>query len=373
MLGAGASIYGASQSGDAPGTGPVRMVRQMNKAKEKYGGQSHYLNMLESLRDPQIQMSYLQSYLMGSPGETRDINYDQYVKGNKVWLEAHEKAPAGARVLQRDASGRVQYKLEGGKRYVNRTHRYDLPETRGLLPFLREDVTPALDEMQSESIRRQAGYNIDTLRDLGPGMYDAYQMTLDPGRRQGLEALQTQLNAQVAAGPRLDPGLMRHYQQATRQNRAAMGMGYGNFDAFREITEVGEAGERRRKLGQDQMMQLLALRGSLDPNVAGMVMGTGGGVPGAQAFTANALSQTRPGQWDPFNPGAAAYDSYNTGVNAQAASNISSANNWAGIGGAFLGGAGDLYGAYLQGKKPGTTINYNYGGPNPDPGGETYI
>jgi hypothetical protein len=151
---------------------------------------------------------------------------------------------------------------------------------------------------------------------------------------------------ELQAGASLDPSLANEVEQGVRAGQAARRFGFGAPDAVAEAFARGQRGvdlrNQRRQFagnvvginqatGGDPLMAILG-RPSQTLGMGQNIVGQGAGVmSGAQ-----------------FNPESGyAADVFNTNYNAEAAANVSEANNLYGLLGAGIGAGGGILGGWL--------------------------
>ena len=218
-------------------------------------------------------------------------------------------------------------------------------EQRGALDIYKNDLVPGLAEASSRGARVQREADITDVEDLAPRFRNALDLA-NPENAKLMSALNESALEQVGAGASLDPSLRREVSQSARAGQAARGFGYGLSDSAEEALFAGQAGDaiRRRREGFAQGVAGLNAAQQVDPalailgrqgitlNNAALVAGQGQGLTGGQQF----------------NPESAyAGDLYNTNFNAQAAANIASANNKAGLLSGAMKAAGGIAGGML--------------------------
>lgn len=356
-VGAGALLGGAAshfmtlqQLSDEPKRRYWEEVERTMQTQEKYGGRSYLQNMLSALQGADVGLTGYESYLFGRPaGTTVPVSYDvKRRQGQRfVTLDPGTTPPEGFEAVKHYESGAVKYRIPKGTQYYTLTRDIKAPETRGLFSIMGEAI-PQMAALQTTAQREQALGQQGLLAELGPGTYQSYMATLDPARVKMLNQLQGQVSSELAAGAKLDPGLLREYQQIARAGQAARGRGFGAFDQWGELLSVGQAAEQRRLQRQNQAMQLLALRAQTDPNVAGMILGGAPGTALTQQLAGSAFGQ----QSAQFNPMSYLNipDFYSSNQSMEATYDLARANQWAGMAAGLTEGGFSMMGAGLGGS-----------------------
>jgi hypothetical protein len=182
--------------------------------------------------------------------------------------------------------------------------------------------------MQANALNLQGQLaNLDTARFNASGMFGASQANqgadLARSELDQRSSAQNAQNALTAYGQQAQVGTQlagleaqRQQQNWSQQMQALGAQQAGYFDPYQGV------------LG----------RSSVNQGTNAGLMGAGGGM----------LNQQVGGMFDPLNPYAA--DLYNTNYNAQAAANISNANNRAALTGAGIGMFGNMFGSWLGGR-----------------------
>ena len=213
---------------------------------------------------------------------------------------------------------------------------------------LYETSQTRLGAMDREQMGLQREADIGAIEKLGPRAMAALEAS-DPEKAALMKELNKQAQADLASGGDLSAWERREIQQSSRAGGAARGMGYADRDvAFESLAQLQGANTRRRErqgfaqsmvgLNQatkgDPFMAILGRPSSMNPMMAGGVVGQAGGYnPGAM-----------------FSPESQyAGDIYNQQWQGELAARTASAKNRASMIGAGIGAAGSMMGG---GAKP---------------------
>lgn len=131
----------------------------------------------------------------------------------------------------------------------------------------------------------------------------------DPGGAALLRLLGQQAGEQLGSNGALDPAMRRNLQENVRAGQAARGFGFGPGDAAMEGYYETQGQEARRAQNQQLAEGVIGLMGNYFGTPAGM--------------TQMAVAGAEPR----LTPSNVSYDIFNTGYNAEAAKNITNANN----------------------------------------------
>lgn len=316
----------ASKGPQIPSRNVYEETAATRSLREKWGERDWAQNLAEAYRNPAITEAGLTSQLLGGPARTMNLAYSVPKRTSKgTWID----------------------------RWLTRT--INIPETRGLLNILGEDVLPAMDEMTLASMERQGAGAIGLLSAYGPAARQAYEGTMSPQQLTLRDELLRQVTGQLQAGAGMDPALQREYVQAVRAGQAARGMGLGPTDVYEEAFGVGSAAEARRQARQQAAMQTLSLLQNMEPNVASLLLSGGQLGSAAQlALGSYAPAMAQPA-YDPLNPGGYLMDVYDYNANREAANAIAKYNAMMGLssslmesGQSTMGGAGMNFGSFLN-------------------------
>jgi len=198
--------------------------------------------------------------------------------------------------------------------------------------------------------REQMGLQREAdIEELGPRAMAALEAA-DPEKAALMKELNRQAQEGLEAGGQLSAWERREIQQSSRAGGAARGMGYGSRGmAIESLAQLQGATARRQQrqgfaqsmvgLGQqvkgDPFMAILGRPSSMNPMMAGGVVGQAGGYnPGAM-----------------FSPESQyAGDIYNQNYQGVLAARTASAKNRASMIGAGLGAAGSIFGGMATGS-----------------------
>lgn len=198
------------------------------------------------------------------------------------------------------------------------------------------DAGPRLNQLSADSNRAMREADLQDFEQLGGRYRDS--MLAATGNRSLLAELNAQAEQELAAGGGLSSEEEFDARQRARVASEQRGRTFGNQAVLDELMNA----ERLRNAREDRSRALAAGVIGLNQQVVGdpFLAVTGrqsqvtGMVPGVTA-QGQSVRQGSIGMFDPMNPYAA--DLYNTNYNAEAAAQISSANNRAGLFAGILG------------------------------------
>lgn len=186
--------------------------------------------------------------------------------------------------------------------------------------LLGDEDIPGLYEIESESQRRRARRDIETIEELGPRASAALR-GVNPQQQELMDELNQQVLEELRYGGDLDPELRRQIQQEVRSGQVARGVGLGRADIFEEAATLGRAGVAMRDRRRGQAASTIALNQQTqgDPFLALL------GRPSQTVGMAGGVAQGVPsGMFQPFTAYGA--DLFNTNYNAEAAAKIAKYN-----------------------------------------------
>ena len=215
---------------------------------------------------------------------------------------------------------------------------------------LYETSQTRLGAMDREQLDLQRGSDIAAIEKYGGRAREALDAA-NPEQAALLQELNQQALSDLRLGGQLNAGQQRQLSQAARGAQAARGFGYGINDAAIESWAQLQGSEQKRRQRQgfaqsmvgmnkataaDPFMAILGRPSSMNPMMAGGVVGQAGG----------------------FNPGAMfspesqyAGDIYNQNWQGELAARTASASNRASMIGAGLGAVGSVFGGALTSGK----------------------
>ena len=215
---------------------------------------------------------------------------------------------------------------------------------------LYETSQTRLGAMDREQLDLQRGSDIAAIEKYGGRAREALDAA-NPEQAALLQELNQQALSDLRLGGQLNAGDQRQLSQAARGAQAARGFGYGINDAAIESWAQLQGSEQKRRQRQgfaqsmvgmnkataaDPFMAILGRPSSMNPMMAGGVVGQAGG----------------------FNPGAMfspesqyAGDIYNQNWQGELAARTASASNRASMIGAGLGAVGSVFGGALTSGK----------------------
>jgi len=215
---------------------------------------------------------------------------------------------------------------------------------------LYETSQTRLGAMDREQLDLQRGSDIAAIEKYGGRAREALDAA-NPEQAALLQELNQQALSDLRLGGQLNAGEQRQLSQAARGAQAARGFGYGINDAAIESWAQLQGSEQKRRQRQgfaqsmvgmnkataaDPFMAILGRPSSMNPMMAGGVVGQAGG----------------------FNPGAMfspesqyAGDIYNQNWQGELAARTASASNRASMIGAGLGAVGSVFGGALTSGK----------------------
>ena len=215
---------------------------------------------------------------------------------------------------------------------------------------LYETSQTRLGAMDREQLDLQRGSDIAAIEKYGGRAREALDAA-NPEQAALLQELNQQALSDLRLGGQLNAGEQRQLSQAARGAQAARGFGYGINDAAIESWAQLQGGEQKRRQRQgfaqsmvgmnkataaDPFMAILGRPSSMNPMMAGGVVGQAGG----------------------FNPGAMfspesqyAGDIYNQNWQGELAARTATASNRASMIGAGLGAVGSVFGGALTSGK----------------------
>lgn len=318
LMGLALGTYGLIEGQDVERREPHMEAGQSLAVQRMMGDEAFAQQQLQAIRDPYVNQLRLENFLLGGEGGSQRVS----------WNRVHH--------------------LGGGRfKKVPFYYDIDLPESRGYLNLLREDLLPAQDAMALESLGRQARGSLDLVNQLGPQALEAYRSTIDPKRTALLNQLTDQVSGEVAAGPGLDPALRREFTQGVRGAQSARGMGFGMNDAYEEAYTIGMAGEQRRRDRQNAALNVLRMHGALEPDLVNMILGRPGQVGSAQAMGMGAYGPSQGSQATPWSP-QSFENAYDFNANSQAAANIGEYNALMGMSSGLIQGGLSLMGSSVS-------------------------
>tara|TARA_S200002703_G_scaffold17339_2_gene14318 strand:- start:403 stop:1239 length:837 start_codon:yes stop_codon:yes gene_type:complete len=209
-----------------------------------------------------------------------------------------------------------------------------LSEANPQLSAIENQANTAAREAQIADVERLGSRAVEAIKGANP----------EAARLQDL--LTQRATDQMSTQGVLDPELRREYQQSIRGAQSARGMGYGARDIAEEAAFSSLQADQLRRGRESFASSVASLNAATQQDPFLAVLGRQG-TPVNTAMGAAGMGQAfNPGQM--FNPESAyASDLYNTNYNAQAAANIASANNKAGLFGGLMGAAGSIGGGFL--------------------------
>ena len=215
---------------------------------------------------------------------------------------------------------------------------------------LYETSQTRLGAMDREQLDLQRGSDIAAIEKYGGRAREALDAA-NPEQAALLQELNQQALSDLRLGGQLNAGEQRQLSQAARGAQAARGFGYGINDAAIESWAQLQGSEQKRRQRQgfaqsmvgmnkataaDPFMAILGRPSSMNPMMAGGVVGQAGG----------------------FNPGAMfspesqyAGDIYNQNWQGELAARTATASNRASMIGAGLGAVGSVFGGALTSGK----------------------
>ena len=215
---------------------------------------------------------------------------------------------------------------------------------------LYETSQTRLGAMDREQLDLQRGSDIAAIEKYGGRAREALDAA-NPEQAALLQELNQQALSDLRLGGQLNAGEQRQLSQAARGAQAARGFGYGINDAAIESWAQLQGSEQKRRQRQgfaqsmvgmnkataaDPFMAILGRPSSMNPMMAGGVVGQAGG----------------------FNPGAMfspesqyAGDIYNQNWQGELAARTASASNRASMIGAGIGAVGSMFGGALTSGK----------------------
>jgi len=204
-----------------------------------------------------------------------------------------------------------------------------------------EDVAPRTQALTDSAQNAQRRSDLDALRELGPQVVQAIR-NADPQQAQLMDALNASALEDLRMGSSLSPSQRGEISQNVRASQAARGMGWGNADATTEAYALGDRGlalSTQRQLTAQNVARLNAATAT-DPSLTILGRPSQGAQSGQMLLQQGQQGSAQSGP-SLFSPESAyASDVYNTNYNAQAAANISSANNKTALIGAGISSAG---------------------------------
>ena len=185
----------------------------------------------------------------------------------------------------------------------------------------------------------------------GPQAVNAIR-ALNPGQASIYDLLNTQATQGLQAGNQMTPDQQRQLNNSVLSSQATRGMAYGPAASYQQVLANSQYGDNLLQQRQNTAGNVANLGNSLYtlPGM-NMVLGASGATGQAGNLLGMGNANAGAGQQTFSQLGGYANDLFNTNYNAQASSNINSANarnsmygNLAGIGGAGLGALGSYFG-----------------------------
>jgi hypothetical protein len=166
--------------------------------------------------------------------------------------------------------------------------------TPELLQLYKEQIAPAMGEVEAAARSRSRAGDIADIERLGPQARAAIKAA-SPEQAALADTLTAQAQSGLAAGSRLTPEQQRMVEQQTRSGLAARGLAQGPSGALQEAVRSQMAGAGLQQQRQQQAMGALGASQGVYGDVFQQVLGRP-----SQAFGA---SQGFIGQAQGFNPG----------------------------------------------------------------------
>jgi hypothetical protein len=314
-VGAGASAYGASQQQGPTNIHPTDDARNRIQAYNAYGFPNYQLNRAfgPMYNAQNSQMAW--DTLFGNQGGKRTTIVP-------IWED-----------------GKVVY----------RHHTYQVPGTPGMMNMYKK----AGRDMSDWNNERLLG----DLEKYAPRLTEAYKAS-NPELAKINSTLTTQAQEGLDAGSGLDPFTRRQLTQASLGDASLRGFGHSPLDAYMAYSSMGQAGEQRRAMHQQQAMGIGNYVSGQTPDPISLVRQPSlatqmGPMLGSQAFGA-ARTNATPASYNAF--GGSGYQSM-PGDNG-------AANSWMALGGGMMNMAGGLGANYIN-RQPGAYNPYGiqgYGG-----------
>lgn len=279
----------------------------------------------------------------------------EQVPGEEIWMPITEETPEGATVIERQVppgagfSGKKLVRMPTTNQEVFREKTVPVQESEGLLGLYGEEIGPAVDELEAESLQRRRTSEIEALERLGPRAVEAYRAS-DPQQAALLDELNQQVLGRLEAGDELTPAQSRRIHQDVRGGQAARGFGYGPADVDQEAIAryLGreETGRQRR---QDAYQLISANQATgLDPTM--MLFDKPSTMAQGNQFMQQGYSVQGSAGPRLFNPESQmAQDIVGANYNAQYADYIGGKNRRSAMFGSLIGAGGNIAGGYLAG------------------------